>query len=108
MNSKQYGWWMMMPHASFQELLDMDNQVMLLLHSHWIALSQIMAFIYEQENAVREKHPSREETKRSLGFIKWLQYLNKRIDCSHRQNNIWPMWVYDQLEKDLSIFGRRD
>mgnify|MGYP005989556107 CR=1 FL=1 len=106
-NSKQYGWWMMMPHGTFQELIDMDNQVILLLHAHWIGLSQIMAFINEQESSVREKHPSQKENRTDPGFIRWLKYLNSRVDYEHQAYNQWPMWVDDQLEKDITVFGRR-
>lgn len=85
----------------------MDNQVMLLLHSHWIALSQIMAFINEQEFAAREKRPSQEEGPRDPGFIRWLKYLNSRIDYNNSRYNQWPQWVDAQLDKDITIFGRR-
>lgn len=97
----------MMPHGTFQELINMDNQVILLLHAHWIGLSQIMAFINEQESSVREKHPSQKENRTDPGFIRWLKYLNSRVDYEHQAYNQWPMWVDEQLEKDITVFGRR-
>ncbi|CAJ2511567.1 Uu.00g071920.m01.CDS01 [Anthostomella pinea] len=38
---------MQMPHVHFQRLVDPNNQVSLLLGSHWIALQQIMGMITE-------------------------------------------------------------
>ncbi|EHK24409.1 uncharacterized protein TRIVIDRAFT_208477 [Trichoderma virens Gv29-8] len=90
-NSRQYAWWMLLPHASFQELINGNNQVVILLHTHWIALSQIMAFINEQEYEVREKHPVRQESSRiDPGFIRWLKHLNARVDQGHQTFNQWP------------------
>lgn len=98
----------MLPHGTFQELIDMGNQTIVLLHSHWIALSQIMSFISEQENAVREKHPTqRESNNMDPGFIRWLKYLNARVDYEHQPYNQWPAWVDAQLDKDMTFFGRR-
>ncbi|KAJ2979675.1 hypothetical protein NQ176_g3104 [Zarea fungicola] len=106
-NSKQYGWWMLLPHGTFQELINMQNQTMVLLHSHWIALSQIMAFITEQELTVRQKYPSQQENRMDPGFLRWLKYLNARIDYRHQMYNQWPLWVEEQLDRDLTFFGRR-
>ncbi|RFU76874.1 c6 transcription factor [Trichoderma arundinaceum] len=109
-NSRQYGWWMLLPHASFQELINANNQVIILLHSHWIALSQIMAFITEQEYEVREKHPSRQDSgsgRIDPGFIRWLKHLNARVDYEHQMFNQWPRWVDEQLDNDITFFGRR-
>ncbi|KAL6867972.1 hypothetical protein J3F83DRAFT_765880 [Trichoderma novae-zelandiae] len=107
-NSRLYGWWMLLPHASFQELINADNQVIILLHSHWIALSQIMAFINEQEYAVREKHPTRQDNSRiDPGFIRWLKHLNARVDHGHQVFNQWPRWVDEQLDNDITFFGKR-
>jgi hypothetical protein len=106
-NSKQYGWWMMMPHGTFQELINLSNQTMVLLHSHWIALSQIMAFITEQEHTVRQKQPQQSSCNMDPGFLRWLKYLNARVDYEHQMYNQWPMWVEEQLDKDITFFGRR-
>ncbi|KAL7821604.1 hypothetical protein V8C44DRAFT_315154 [Trichoderma aethiopicum] len=106
-NSRLYAWWMLMPHASFQDLINAKNQVVILLHSHWIALSQIMAFINEQEYAVREKHPDRKENRIDPGFIRWLKHLNARVDRQHQRFNQWPMWVDEQLDNDITFFGKR-
>ncbi|OAA80184.1 Zn(2)-C6 fungal-type DNA-binding domain protein [Akanthomyces lecanii RCEF 1005] len=102
-----YGWWMLLPHGTFQELINMRNQTMVLLHTHWIALSQIMAFINEQEMSVRQKYPSRQESRMDPGFLRWLKYLNARVDYQHQMYNQWPMWVEEQLDRDLTFFGRR-
>ncbi|KAJ3481026.1 hypothetical protein NLG97_g7922 [Lecanicillium saksenae] len=105
-NSKQYGWWMLMPHGTFQELINLQNQTMLLLHTHWIAMSQIMAFITEQELSVRQKHPTKQDNRMDPGFLRWLKYLNARVDYRHQMYNQWPMWVEEQLDRDLTFFGR--
>ncbi|OAA59315.1 C6 transcription factor [Cordyceps fumosorosea ARSEF 2679] len=105
-NSRQYGWWMLLPHGTFQELINMRNQTMLLLHTHWIALSQIMAFITEQEMSVRQKYPSQQENRMDPGFLRWLKYLNARVDYEHQMHNQWPLWVEEQLDRDLTFFGR--
>ncbi|TFB05366.1 hypothetical protein CCMA1212_002816 [Trichoderma ghanense] len=106
-NSRQYAWWMLLPHASFQELINASNQVVILLHTHWIALSQIMAFINEQEYAVREKHPARQDNRIDPGFIRWLKHLNARVDDQHQRFNQWPRWVDEQLDNDITFFGKR-
>ncbi|OTA06838.1 Zn2Cys6 transcriptional regulator [Trichoderma parareesei] len=106
-NSRLYAWWMLMPHASFQDLINANNQVIILLHSHWIGLSQIMAFINEQEYAVREKHPARQENRIDPGFIRWLKHLNARVDPEYQRFNQWPMWVDEQLDNDITFFGKR-
>ncbi|KAM0486150.1 hypothetical protein ACHAPX_000852 [Trichoderma viride] len=107
-NSRQYGWWMLLPHDSFQELINANNQVVILLHTHWIALSQIMAFINEQEYEVREKHPARQENSRiDPGFIRWLKHLNARVDYAHQMFNQWPRWVDEKLDSDITFFGKR-
>ncbi|KAH6610166.1 hypothetical protein Trco_000186 [Trichoderma cornu-damae] len=106
-NSRQHGWWMLLPHGEFQELINADNQVIVLLHSHWIALSQIMAFINEQEYQVREKHPARQNNGRiDPGFIRWLKYLNASVDHEHQMFNQWPRWVDEQLDNDITFFGK--
>ncbi|KFA66165.1 hypothetical protein S40285_03373 [Stachybotrys chlorohalonatus IBT 40285] len=108
-NSRQYTWWMLLPHSMFQELLDMNNQVMILLHAHWIAGSQIMAFITEQEHSVREKEPAQQSNQGTIdpGFLRWLKYLNSRVDYEHQVYNQWPMWVDEQLDRDITFFGKR-
>jgi hypothetical protein len=111
-NSQAYGWWMLLPHASFQELINQDNQTILLLHSHWIALSQIMVFISEQELTVRAKEPRQSPAEQgpqgldNPGFHRWLRHLNAMIDYEHQMYNQWPMWVEEQLQKDMGFFGK--
>ncbi|PNY26987.1 Sterol uptake control protein 2 [Tolypocladium capitatum] len=106
-NSREYGWWMMLPHASFQELINLNRQVIILLHTHWIALAQIMSFITEREYDLREKQPAQEDSSMDPGFIRWLKYLNARVDYEHQMYNQWPMWVDEQLDRDMTFFGRR-
>lgn len=107
-HTQQYGWWMMLPHNVFQELISPDNQVIMLLHTHWIALAQIMTFITQQEYEVREKTaPTNVDEPLDPGFHRWLRYLNARIDYEHQMFNQWPLWVDEQLERDLTFFGKR-
>jgi len=112
---------MLLPHASFQELINQDNQTILLLHSHWIALSQIMVLITDQEHAVRAKEPRHSPTDghspqsqqlqqggqdNNPGFHRWLRHLNGMVDYEHQMYNQWPMWVEEQLQKDAGFFGK--
>jgi hypothetical protein len=105
-HTQQYAWWMMLPHNVFQELISPGNQVMMLLHTHWISIAQIMTFITDQENQLREKHPPEMDKPIDPGFIRWLRYLNARIDYEYQIYNQWPMWVDQQLERDITFFGR--
>ncbi|KAL6919092.1 hypothetical protein FSHL1_003071 [Fusarium sambucinum] len=105
----QYGWWMLLPHDTFQALIDPDNQVMLLLHTHWIAINEIITPISGQERNVSNKYPpDQREGKPDLdpGFSRWLKYLNRSIDTEHQVYNQWPMWVEEQLDNDITFFGR--
>ncbi|WYZ37504.1 hypothetical protein EsH8_II_001010 [Colletotrichum jinshuiense] len=103
---KHYGWWIQLPHEKFQRVIDMNNWTMVLLASHWVALKQIMAFITNAEHECREKEPPQENTV-DLGIIRWLGYLNKRVDQEHLIYNQWPMWVENQLNRDLGFFGKK-
>lgn len=97
----------MLPHNIFQELISQDNQVIVLLHTHWISLAQIMVFITEQEYEVREKTAiGNSEEPLDPGFLRWLRYLNARVDYEHQMYNQWPLWVDEQLERDISFFGK--
>ncbi|KAH6996840.1 hypothetical protein EDB80DRAFT_135101 [Ilyonectria destructans] len=106
--TKQYGWWMLLPHNSFQELINPNNQVMLLLHAHWISLNEIMEFITQQDLQVREKSPTPREGQADIdpGFHRWLKYINSHVDYEHQMYNQWPMWVEDQLNQDITFFGK--
>ncbi|KAK7415533.1 hypothetical protein QQZ08_012311 [Neonectria magnoliae] len=106
--TKQYGWWMLLPHHQFQELINPNNQVMLLLHSHWISLNEIMAFITQQELLARQKAPPPCENQADIdpGFQRWLRYMNAHVDYEHQIYNQWPMWVEEQLNRDISFFGK--
>ncbi|CAF3575187.1 hypothetical protein SNK03_000395 [Fusarium graminearum] len=105
----QYGWWMLLPHDTFQSLIDPDNQVMLLLHTHWVAINEIITPISGQERNVSNKYPpDQREGKPDLdpGFSRWLKYLNQSIDLEHQIYNQWPMWVEEKLDNDVTFFGR--
>ncbi|GJN74303.1 C6 transcription factor [Purpureocillium lilacinum] len=106
-NSREYAWWMMLPHGSFQELINFNRQTIVLLHTHWIALAQIMAFITEREYDLREKKPIKQDNDMDPGFVRWLKYLNARVDFEHQLYNQWPMWVDEQLDRDMTFFGKR-
>ncbi|PKS06976.1 hypothetical protein jhhlp_005573 [Lomentospora prolificans] len=104
---KHYAWWMMLPHDKFRRIIDPSNQVMILLATHWIALKQIMAFITEVEEMARATRPTRSESDPiDPGLVRWLKYLNRQVDFEHRLYNTWPMWVEEQLERDITFFGK--
>ncbi|KAJ3524567.1 hypothetical protein NM208_g12008 [Fusarium decemcellulare] len=106
--TRQYGWWMLLPHDTFQALINPDNQVMMLLHSHWVGVNEIMNPISGQERNVSDKYPPERETECDIdpGFARWLKYLNANIDYEHQIYNQWPMWVEEQLDRDITFFGR--
>ncbi|OLN95291.1 Sterol regulatory element-binding protein ECM22-like protein 4 [Colletotrichum chlorophyti] len=104
---KHYGWWIQLPHQKFQRVIDLANQTMLLLASHWIALKQIMAAITNAEVECREKAPSQREGGVDVGIGRWLIYLNGQVDHEHLIYNRWPSWVEDQLKRDPGFFGRK-
>jgi hypothetical protein len=99
---------MLLPHDTFQALIDPDNQVMMLLHAHWVAINEVMSPISKQERHVSEKPPRDREGKPDLdpGFARWLKHLNANVDLEHQRYNQWPVWVEKQLDDDMSFFGR--
>lgn len=99
---------MLLPHDTFQALIDPDNQVMMLLHSHWVAINEIMSPISGQERNVSEKYPPQRDDQPQLdpGFARWLKHINANIDLEHQIYNQWPMWVEEQLDDDITFFGR--
>ncbi|KAF5026085.1 hypothetical protein F66182_1807 [Fusarium sp. NRRL 66182] len=103
-----YGWWMLLPHEKFQALIDPDNQVMMLLHTHWVSINEIMSPINGQEWKVSDKHPPEREGKPDVdpGFARWLKHINANIDLDHQIYNQWPMWVEERLDQDITFFGR--
>ncbi|TRX92184.1 hypothetical protein FHL15_006799 [Xylaria flabelliformis] len=103
---KHYGWWMQIPHEDFQSIINGENQVCLLLASHWIALKQIMATITEVEHAQRPQRPQGNDGEMDIGIVRWLKHVNKHIDMDHQQYNQWPLWVEAQLDIDLGYFGK--
>ncbi|KAI0542157.1 C6 zinc finger protein [Xylaria digitata] len=103
---KHYGWWMQIPHETFQSLIDGGNQVCLLLASHWIALKQIMANITGVEHRQRPQQPGRKDGDMDLGMVRWLKYINRQVDIDHQRYNQWPLWVEAQLDIDLGYFGK--
>lgn len=103
---KHYGWWMQISHEDFQSLIDSENQVILLLASHWIALKQIMATITGIEHKQRAKRPKQKDGDLDLGMVRWLRHLNQQVDVEHQRYNQWPLWVEAQLDRDLGYFGK--
>lgn len=98
---------MVLPHHTFQQIINLDRQIMIILHTHWIALTLVMAFITQQERSVRNpKHERTSQGDPDPGFIRWLKYLNAHVDYEHRSYNRWPMWVEEQLERDVTFFGK--
>ncbi|KAJ4169431.1 hypothetical protein NW754_016459 [Fusarium falciforme] len=105
--TRQYGWWMMLPHDTFEALINPDNQVIMLLHSHWIAINEIMTPITGQEKQVAVKYSERDtEPDTDPGFARWLKYINAHIDYEHQIYNQWPMWIEEQLDRDITCLGR--
>ncbi|RDA83619.1 hypothetical protein CP532_2842 [Ophiocordyceps camponoti-leonardi (nom. inval.)] len=92
-HAREYAWWMMLPHANFQQLINFTRQTTILLHTHWIALSQIMALMNDREN----DSSMRQDRGMDPGFIRWLRYLNARVDLEHQAYNQWPLWVAGTL-----------
>lgn len=103
---KHYGWWMQIPHENFQSLIDGDNQVCLLLASHWIALKQIMATITGAEHSQRPQSAIRKDGDMDMGMVRWLKHINRQVGIDHQRFNQWPLWVEAQLDRDLSCFGK--
>ena len=97
----------MLPHNVFQELISPGNQVVMLLHAHWISLAQIMVFVTAQEYEVSERSTPEPGKPIDPGFVRWLKYLNARVDYEHQIYNQWPMWVEQQLERDITFFGKQ-
>lgn len=97
---------MQIPHENFQTLINGENQVCLLLASHWISLKQIMAAITGIEHAQRLQQTSRKDGDMDLGMVRWLKYINRHVDMDHQQYNQWPLWVEAQLDIDLGHFGK--
>ncbi|KAI2784008.1 hypothetical protein F4815DRAFT_262625 [Daldinia loculata] len=115
---KHYGWWIQLPHAQFQRLVDPENQTCTLLAAHWIAIKQIMAPVTETEHRLRAREPrhqnhhqegdssSKNNGNMNLGMVRWLKYLNRQVDAEHRRHNDWPAWVEEQLDRDPTFFGK--
>lgn len=101
---------MLLPHDSFQELINPENQAMLLLHSHWVSINEIMSFITGQESKVQRQSLDLQNRESQCnidpGFARWLKYLNAHIDLEHQMYNQWPMWVEEQLDRDVTFFGK--
>jgi hypothetical protein len=105
--SKQYAWWMLLPHEQFRQIIDPENQVCILLASHWIALKQIMAVITEAEWKAKGETAQRASGGNvELGMIRWLKHLNRLVNVDHAAYNQWPMWVEAQLDRDRGFFGK--
>ncbi|KAI1460846.1 hypothetical protein F4805DRAFT_415748 [Annulohypoxylon moriforme] len=113
---KHYAWWIQLPHDRFRHLIDPESQVFALLSAHWIALKQIMAPITQAEQRLRAQEPRGGGRGGSgggggsvdLGTSRWLKHLNSQVDEEHRRYNGWPMWVEQQLDQDMSFFGKKN
>lgn len=103
---KHYGWWIQLPHDRFRYLIDPNSQIFALLAAHWIALKQIMAPITQAETRMRSQEPRSGGRDVDLGTSRWLKYLNRQVDAQHRRYNEWPVWVEQQLERDMTFFGK--
>ncbi|KAI0882488.1 uncharacterized protein GGS22DRAFT_45126 [Annulohypoxylon maeteangense] len=103
---KHYGWWIQLPHERFRHLIDPSSQVFAVLSAHWIALKQVMAPITQAETQLRAQEPRGGGGGVDLGTSRWLKYLNRQVDAEHRPYNAWPEWVEQQLDRDMSFFGK--
>ncbi|KAI2465721.1 hypothetical protein F4781DRAFT_15781 [Annulohypoxylon bovei var. microspora] len=102
-----YAWWIQLPHDRFRLLIDPDSQVFALLAAHWIALKQIMAPITQAENLMRAQEPrAGAGAGVDLSTSRWLKHLNRQVDAKHRRYNDWPLWVEEQLDRDMGFFGK--
>ncbi|KAH7366861.1 C6 zinc finger protein [Plectosphaerella cucumerina] len=106
---KQYGWWIMLPHDKFQQIIDLENQTAVLLATHWIAIKQIMANIMVHEHDAAQKAPPARmgDGGGDPGMARWLRWLNAKVDFEHGMYNAWPQWVQEQLDRDMEFFGRK-
>lgn len=102
---KHHMWWALLPHPHFQALIDPHNQPMLLLAAHWLALQMTMAPVTVAHRRCRKKEPA-EDGGIERGMLRWLAYLNGRVDGAHQGFNGWPVWVQAQLERDPWFFGK--
>ncbi|KAI1388770.1 uncharacterized protein F4822DRAFT_429385 [Hypoxylon trugodes] len=126
-----YGWWIQLPHSRFRRLVDPTSQTATLLATHWIALKQIMWRVTSAEHRLRAQEPrdipvvkpkkdgdgSNKDTHGNEkdedgdilvdpGMARWLKYLNRQVDAEHRRYNDWPVWVQQQLDRDIRYFGK--
>ena len=98
-------WWVLLPHESFQAIINPRSQTMLLLAAHWIALQMVMVSVTEAHARCRKKEPG-ENGGMEDGFLRWLRYLNKRVGGQYRGLIWWPVWVQGQVELDPGFFKR--
>ncbi|KKA30924.1 hypothetical protein TD95_004818 [Thielaviopsis punctulata] len=104
---RHYRWWMTMPHDQFRLIANINNQTMVLLATHWIALKQILATVINKARQA-QAHTSVGGTasvfSEDFGVLRWPKHLNKTVDYSHMVYNSWPAWVEDQLDRDPHFF----
>jgi len=126
---KQYGWWIMQPHSRFARLINLNDQLMVLLATHWISLHAIMETVTEVEQELAGQKPGSDERTDGLsgearsdiksrigkrgaggpvdmGMTRWLRWLNPMVEPRHLKYNVFPAWVLDQMEKNPTFFGR--
>jgi hypothetical protein len=99
----------MLPHDKFQQIIDLENQTVVLLATHWIAIKQIMANIMVHEHDAAQKAPPARmgDGGGDPGMARWLRWLNAKVDFEHGMYNAWPQWVQEQLDRDMEFFGRK-
>lgn len=104
--SQIYARWIVLPHKAFQNLLDFSCQPVILLHSHWLALMELMSFITKYEQSFRECQPTSANfaTRLRPEFHLWLKHLNSMVDGQHTVYNWWPLWVDKKLVLHNTFF----
>ncbi|KAK0635062.1 hypothetical protein B0T17DRAFT_515185 [Bombardia bombarda] len=95
--AKHYAWWMTLPHEQFQHVANQNNQAMLLLATHWIALKQIIMMATSTTTVGSQA----EEMGIDMGMKRWLSHLNSHVHLEYAEFNSWPRWVEMQMQLGL-------
>ncbi|KAI0025732.1 hypothetical protein F4780DRAFT_789264 [Xylariomycetidae sp. FL0641] len=102
--AKHHEWWMQLPHASFQRLIDPGHAVAQLLAAHWAALSLALAPVLE--TGYRRRRGARGTA--AAAATRWLPHVNRQIAADLRAYNAWPAWVEARLREDPRFFFSRE
>ncbi len=115
--AQHYSWWMQLPHEKFQQVVDPNSQVFVLLAAHWISIKQIMVTITRVERTFQTEGQPQQQPQPGaspgadrdvdLGIVRWLKYLNRELDPEYLPFNQWPLWVEAELDRDPAAFGGR-